>query len=108
MAPLWYDLVKRLQTRSEAESKADTLCDKPEVLSLLDQAKAAATKDSDWNSSGLPESLQRARDLCEKQSPAAAVAAAIRLLDFQHIVEAKSSSSPKAASPTQGRRTFDS
>ena len=106
MTPPWYDLVKRLQTRSEAESKSDDSSDKEEVLSLLEQAKDAASKDSDWNSSGLPESLQRALELCDKQSPSAAVAAALRLLDFQHIVEAKSSNSPKSTSPKQGWQAF--
>ena len=102
--PLWYDLVKRLQSHSEAESKSNSGIAKQKVSSLLKQAKDAASKDSDWNSSGLPESLQRALDLCDKQSPSAAIAAALRLLDFHHIVEAKSSNSPKSTSPKQGRQ----
>ena len=106
MTPPWYDLVKRLQTRSEAEGITDDSIARQEIYSLLDQAKDAASKDSDWNSSGLPESLQRALELCDKQSPSAAVAAALSLLDFQHIVEAKSSNSPKSTSPKQGWQMF--
>lgn len=106
MPPLWYELVKRLerlQTRAESQNgqTADSLA-RQEVASLLEQAKDAASKNSDWSSSGLPESLQRAQDLCDKQGPSTAIAAALRLLDFQHIVEAKSSSSPKSTSPKQG------
>lgn len=105
MPPLWYELVKRLERlQRPAESHgqtADSLT-RQEVASLLEQAKDAASKNSDWSSSGLPESLQRAQDLCDKQGPSPAIAAALRLLDFQHIVEAKSSSSPKSTSPKQG------
>ena len=103
MAPHWYELVRQLQTSSEAERDQAQKCwRQSSVHSLLTEAVSVASKDSDWNSSGLPESLQRALDLCDKQGPAAASSAALRLLDFQHIVEAKSSSSPKG-SPKQGR-----
>lgn len=105
MPPLWYELVKRLerlQPGAEAEGKTADSHVRQEVSSLLAQAKDAACKNSDWSSSGLPESLQRAQDLCDKQRPSVAIAAALRLLDFQHIVEAKSSNSPKSTSPQQG------
>lgn len=103
MAPPWYDLVRKLQSApgAEQDSPGKRLGEKG-VSGLLSEAVDVAQKDSDWNSSGLPESLQRAVDLCNKQGPAAATAAALRLLDFQHIVEAKSSNSPKG-SPKQGK-----
>ena len=102
MAPPWYDLVRQLQSAASAEQDLPSKrLDKHVVSGLLSEAVDVARKDSDWNSSGLPESLQRAVDLCNKQGPAVATAAALRLLDFQHIVEAKSSSSPKG-SPKQG------
>ena len=102
MAPHWYALVRQLQGSTDTEHGES--CQQPNqrnVTTLLKEAVDAASKDSDWNSSGLPENLQRALDLCDRQGPAAATAAALRLLDFQHIVEAKSSNSPKG-SPKQG------
>lgn len=102
MAPHWYELVRQLQTLPDNDSgQPRKRLDQTNVNSLLTEAVRVASQDSDWNSSGLPESLQRALDLCNKQGPAAASAAALRLLDFQHIVEAKSSNSPKG-SPKQG------
>ncbi|KAL0045119.1 hypothetical protein WJX82_008943 [Trebouxia sp. C0006] len=102
MAPHWYELVRQLQTSPDNDSgRPRKRLDQSNVNSLLTEAVRVASQDSDWNSSGLPESLQRALDLCDKQGPAAASAAALRLLDFQHIVEAKSSNSPKG-SPKQG------
>ncbi|KAL0025629.1 hypothetical protein WJX79_010618 [Trebouxia sp. C0005] len=102
MTPHWYELVRQLQTSPDNDSgQPRKSLDQTNVSSLLTEAVRVASQDSDWNSSGLPESLQRALDLCDKQGPAAASAAALRLLDFQHIVEAKSSNSPKG-SPKQG------
>lgn len=103
MAPHWYELVRQLQTSPDSDNgQPRKRLDQTNVNFLLTEAVRVASQDSDWNSSGLPESLQRALDLCDKQGPAAASAAALRLLDFQHIVEAKSSNSPKG-SPKQGR-----
>lgn len=99
MGPFWYELVRQLQGAADSE-RAQQL--ESRVSGVLTKAVELARKDSDWNSSGLPESLQRALDLCDKQGPAAAVAAALRLLDFQQIVEAKNGNSPKG-SPKQGQ-----
>lgn len=100
MGPYWYELVRQLQGAADSE-RAQQL-ESRDVSKVLTKAVELARKDSDWNSSGLPESLQRALDLCDKQGPAAAVAAALRLLDFQQIVEAKNGNSPKG-SPKQGQ-----
>ncbi len=103
MAPHWYEFVRQLQrSPGSGHENSRKRLDQKGVSDVLTEAVAVARKDSDWNSSGLPESLQRALDLCDKQGPAVAIAAALRLLDFQHIVEAKSSNSPKG-SPKQGR-----
>jgi len=49
-----------------------------------------------WACSGLPEFLQRAVDLCERGSVAAACTAALNLLDF-HVIVKRAGSSPRAA-----------
>lgn len=100
MGTYWYELVRQLQGVAELERSKQL--EQRDVSGVLTKAVALARKDSDWNSSGLPESLQRALDLCDKQGPAAAAATALRLLDFQQIVEAKSGNSPKG-SPKQGQ-----
>lgn len=102
MGTHWYELVRQLQGAAELELRSSGKQVEQQIVSgVLSQAVEVARKDSDWNSSGLPESLQRALDLCDKQGPAAAAAAALRLLDFQQIVEAKNGNSPKG-SPKQG------
>ena len=103
MGTHWYELVRQLQGAAELQrERFGKQLEQRNVSGVLSKAVEVARKDSDWNSSGLPESLQRALDLCDKQGPAAAVAAALRLLDFQQIVEAKSGNSPKG-SPKQGQ-----
>ena len=49
--------------------------------------------------SGLPESLQRALDLCERGSVVAACTAAQNLLGFLDIVKRKSGSITRAGGP---------
>jgi len=49
-----------------------------------------------WACSGLPEFLQRAVDLCERGSVAAACTAALNLLDF-HVIVKRAGSCPRAA-----------
>ena len=103
MGTHWYELVRQLQGAAELEpERSGKQLDQWNVSGVLSKAVEVARKDSDWNSSGLPESLQRALELCDKQGPAAAIAAALRLLDFQQIVKAKSGNSPKG-SPKQGQ-----
>ena len=103
MGTHWYELVRQLQGAAELEpGRSGKQFEQHTVSGVLAKAVEVARKDSDWNSSGLPESLQRALDLCDKQGPAAAVAAALRLLDFQQIVEAKSGNSPRI-SPKPGQ-----
>lgn len=102
MGTHWYELVRQLQGAVELKrERSGKFSESSNVSGVLAKALEVARRDSDWNSSGLPESLQRALDLCDKEGPAAAVAAALRLLDFKQIVEAKSSNSPKG-SPKQG------
>ena len=103
MSTHWYELVRQLQGAAELErERSGQQLEQRNVSGVLTKAVEVARKDSVWNSSGLPESLQRALELCDKQGPAAAVAAALRLLDFQQMVEAKSGNSPKG-SPKQGQ-----
>ena len=102
MGTHWYELVRQLQGAAELErGRSGKALEQSNVSGVLAKAVEVARSDSDWNSSGLPESLQRALDLCDKQGPTAAISAALRLLDFKQIVEAKSSNSPKG-SPKQG------
>ncbi|KAK9833264.1 hypothetical protein WJX81_000910 [Elliptochloris bilobata] len=74
------------------------------VRRTLSAALQSAKEDANWSSSGLPESLQRALDLCERGSVVAACTAAQNLLGFHEIVKRNTSCSSRNAgrSPPHG------
>ncbi|KAK9867594.1 hypothetical protein WJX84_001566 [Apatococcus fuscideae] len=115
----WHELVSELAKPSLSQSKAQTAAqpasepqsasqtspsktvdsDSQAVRSTLEKAVEAAKADSQWSSSGLPESLERTVQLCTSEGPGAAKTAALGLLDFHQIVKNTKLRSPKAQSP---------